>query len=96
MTDAEKASLIKIEKENHFYRQRAERIAADGSLTEAQKADEIKRLREKVDNNRAKKGEIIRNYSPEFVEKSYKERMDWLRGQVDLVKEEGGKPINII
>jgi len=91
----DKSSLIKIEKENHFYRQRAERIQADGSLTDAQKASELKRLKDKVDLNSAKKREVIEKYPPKDVEKSYQKRMDWLRGQAQMVADQGGAVINI-
>tara|TARA_B110000211_G_scaffold100455_1_gene116905 strand:- start:875 stop:10201 length:9327 start_codon:yes stop_codon:yes gene_type:complete len=91
----DKSSLIKIEKENHFYRQRAERIQADGSLTDAQKASELKRLKDKVDLNSTKKREVIEKYPPKDVEKSYQKRMDWLRGQAQMVADQGGAIINI-
>ena len=85
-----KKALVNIDKQNFQARQQVQEIAADPSLSQDQKQQQIDNLKSQVDMRNKTKNDILSQYKQNVTDTKYKNDMDWISGQQNLVNEMGG------
>ena len=94
-TEAEKTDLLNIESDNRKLRQAASEIKKDKNISESERQKQLQQITEKLNQNKARKQELIEKYPSDIVKEKYKHTMNSVKDQVKIIKDYGGPEVNI-
>ena len=96
LPDSQKKILLEIEKRNWQDNKEIEKIRGDNTLSKEERTKKLDEIYKKFDSRQARKENILKQYTPNIVDKHYKNRIDTIKAMMEQAKEYGAPIVSIV
>ena len=93
--NSEKKILIEISKRNNADKKEIDKIKIDKKLNPQERADQIKKLEDKIKTRNSRKNQILDKYPPNVVNENYNTKVETLKKMAKMSEKMGGPKINV-